>query len=480
MPEEPLRYKTKKGLYWSFFGNLSNYGMHFIVGIVMARLLSPEDYGITALPIVFMAIANIFIDGGFGIALVRKPNVTDEDLSTAFYYSIAIGFFCYAVLYIAAPYIADFYDTPVLTPLIRVTALTFLWGPLATPQNVILKRKMDFKNPARISIVNKIIGSVVGLSMAFMGYGLWALVISGVVSSLIGFIQTWWVVRWLPHAHFSKKSFQYLWNFGNKMIATNIVSTLYQNIVPVLLGKFGGARDLGMLNRANTFADLPSSNVTNVLSTVSFPALSKIQDDNERFTLVYRKIIRVSAFVIFPIMLMLSALARPVVITTISAKWEACVILLQISCFTRMLQPLQILNLNILQIKGRPDLQLRIEVIKRIVGTVVLTYATINFSLAGLCVTDFFYTLFALAMNSYYSGKLIQINIFQQIKDVMPFLLLSLVMMGFVLLTNMITENMILQMIIGCSVGITIYLGGSYIMNFPELEDVKYLLSKKK
>lgn len=480
MPEESLRYKTKKGLYWRFFDTFANYGMQFIVGIFMARMLSPEDYGITALPAVFLAIAGIFISGGFGTALIRKPEVTEEDLSTAFYYSIGVGVLCYSILFIASPYIAVFYETPILKSLIRVTALSFLWGPLNTPQSVILTRRMDFKNPARISIINKIIGSAVGITMAYTGFGVWALVGSGLVSSLIGLIQTWWVVKWLPRAPFSKESFKYLWNFGNKMIAANIVNTLYQNIVPVLLGKFGGARDLGILNRANTFANLPSSNATSVLSSVSFPALSKIQDDDERFTLVYRRIIRVSAFVIFPVMLMLSALARPVVITTISAKWEACIILLQISCITHMLQPLQILNLNLLQIKGRPDLQLRIEVIKRIVGAGVLIYATINFSLVGLCITDFFYTLFALAMNSYYSGKLIQVGIIQQIKDVMPSLILSIVMMGFVLLTNMIIDNMILQMIIGGSVGAAIYLGVSYLMKFPELEEVKYLLSKKK
>lgn len=480
MPEESLKYKTKKGLYWKFFDTFANYGMTFIVGIFMARALSPEDYGITALPAVFISVAGIFIGGGFGTALVRKPEVTDEDLSTAFYYSIVLGVFCYSIIFIASPFIADFYDTPILKSLVRITALTFLWSPLVTPQSVILTRRMDFKNPARISIINKIIGSIVGITMAYTGYGVWALVGSSLVSSLMGFFQTWWVVKWLPRTPFSKESFKYLWNYGNKMMAISLLYTLYGNIVPVLLGKFGGTRDLGNYNRAAGYAALPSSNITGVLTSVSFPALSKIQDDDERLAYNYRKMIRVSSFIVFPIMMMLSALAYPLIITMITAKWEACVILLQIMCFTYMFQPAQILNLNLLQVKGRPDLQLRIEIIKKVVGAVVFIYAAVNLSLIGLCVTDFCYTMFALFLNSCYTGKIIHVGYIQQIKDFLPSLTLSLVMFGIILLINSLIDNLIIQIFVGGLTGAIIYIGGSYIMKFPELEEVKYLLSRKK
>lgn len=480
MPEESLRYKTKKGLYWKFFDMFANYGMQFIVGIFMARMLSPEDYGITALPAVFMAVASIFIGGGFGTALIRKPEVTEKDLSTAFYYSIAVGVFCYTVLFFSSPYIAKFYNTPVLESLVRVTALSFLWGPLNTPQHVILARRMDFKNPARISITNKIVGSIVGISMAYTGYGVWALVGSGLVSSLMGLIQTWWVVKWLPKAPFSKESFRYLWNYGNKMMGIGLLNTLYANIVTVLVGKFGGARDLGNYNRAKSYAAMPSSHVTGILSSVSFPALSKMQDDDERLAYNYRKMIRVSAFLVFPVMLMLSALAHPIVITMVTAKWEACVILLQIMCFTFMFQPVQILNVNLLQVKGRPDLALRIEIIKKGIGAFLFIYAAIKFTLVELCITDFCFTMFALVVNTYYTGKLINVGYFRQMKDLMPSLILSLIMFGAILFTNTLTENMIAQILIGGITGAIIYLGGSYLMKFPELEEVKYLLSKKR
>lgn len=480
MSDESLRYKTKKGLYWKFFDTFSNYGMQFIVGIFMARMLTPEDYGITALPAVFMSIAGIFISGGFGTALIRKPEVTEEDLSTAFYYSVCVGVTCYFVLFITSPYIAAFYNAPVLEPLIRVTALSFLWGPLNTPQTIILTRKMDFKNPARISIINKIIGSAVGITMAYTGFGVWALVGSGLVSSLIGLIQTWWVVKWLPKAPFSKVSFKYLWDYGNKMMGINLLYALYGNIVPVILGKLGGTRDLGNYNRAANYAALPSSNITGVLMSVSFPALSKIQNDTERLAYNYRKMIKVSSFIIFPIMLMLSALARPVVITLVTAKWEACIILLQIMCFTYMFQPAQILNVNLLQIKGRPDLALRIEIIKKSIGAIVFIYAASHFSLVGLCVTDFCFTMFLLVINTYYTGKIINVGYVKQVKDMLPSLILSLVMYGAINLTNLLTENLVLQIIIGGATGTIIYVGVSYLMKFPELDEVKYLLSRNK
>lgn len=480
MEEESLKYKTKKGLYWKFFDQFMGYGMQFVVGIFMARLLSPSDYGITALPAVFMAVAGVFISGGFGSALVRKENLTEEDLATAFYYSIVVGFVCYVTLFFLSPYIADFYSTPVLKSLIRVTALGFLLGPLGTPQGVILNRKLDFKNPARISVVNKIIGSIVGITMAYMGYGLWALVFSGLVSSLIGLIQTWLVVKWLPKAPFSKKSFKYLWNYGNKMMGVSLLYTLYGNIVPVLLGKFGGTVDLGNYNRAAGYASMPSSNIAGVITGVSFPVLSKMQDDDERLAYNYRKMIKVSSFVVFPIMMLLSALAYPIVITMVTAKWEACIILLQIMCFTYMFQPMQILNVNLLNVKGRTDLSLRLEIFKKIVGAVVFIYAAINFSLEMLCVTDFFYTMFALVCNTYYTGKLINVGYFKQIKDILPFLCLGLMMFGLVTLSMKCTNILILQIFIGLIVGAFFYIGVSYMLKFEELNELKYLLNRKR
>ena len=311
MSQDNLKYQTKTGLYWKFAEQFSNYGIQFIVGIFMARMLSPEDYGLTALPAVFMAISGIFVSGGFGTALVRKPDLKEEDLSTAFYYSMGVGIVCYILLFLASPWIADFYNAPVLVPLMRVTALSFLYSPLGTGQGVILQRKLDFKTPTKISVICRIVSGVIGIVMAYTGYGVWALVISGFISGIVGQVITFWTVRWFPKTGWSKESFRYLWGYGNKMMGSFLISTIYENIAPVIIGKYFSPTQLGIYNRAQGYAKMPSQNVTGTLQGVTFPVLSQIQDDEERLARAYRKMLRVSAFIVFPLMMMLAALARP-------------------------------------------------------------------------------------------------------------------------------------------------------------------------
>lgn len=480
MEETSLRQKTKKGLYWSFFNQFANYAMQFIVGIVMARLLTPSDYGITAIPVIFMAIANVFIESGFSSALVRKEKLTEKDLTTSFLYSFGVGIFCYLCLFISAPWIASFYNTPVLKQLIRITALTFLWAPLITPQNVILQRKLDFKTPARISIVNKIVSAFLGITAAYMGYGLWALVIANLSSSILGLIQTWLAVKWFPHERWSRDSFKYLWGYGNKVVASQLIDTLFSNIAPFLIGKYGGTVDLGNYNRAKGYAIMPSSNVVSVLSTVTFPVLSKMQDNDERLGINYRKMIRVSAFLLFPIMLLLAALARPLVIIMITEKWEACIILLQLLCFTFMWQPIQILNVNLLYVKGRTDLALKLRMVIKPIGVLVTIPALMLGGITWFCVAEIIMQIIALTLNTYYTGKLIKVGYFMQMKDILPFFVLSLLMFVLVLVINSIIGSLFLQVLVGGSIGILFYCGISFFLKFEELNEVKYLLKIKK
>lgn len=476
--KENLKQQTKKGLYWSFFNQFANYGMQFCVGIVMARLLSPSDYGITALPAVFMAVAYIIQNGGLSGALIRKTDLSEKDLSTAFYYSISVGIVLYVVMFFSARWIADFYNTPVLVPLIRVTALGFLWGPLGTPQNVILNRKLDFKTPTKISIISRIVSAIVGISMAFIGYGLWALVISGLLSSFLSLIMNWYVVRWIPKAGWSKDSFKYLWDYGNKMMASSLLDTLYNNIAPVFIGKFYSPAELGVYNRAQGYAMMPSQNVTGVIQGVTFPVLSRMQNDNEALAHNYRRMLKATAFIIFPIMMMLSALAHPLVITLVTAKWESCIILLQIICFSLMWYPVHAINLNLLQVKGRSDLFLRLEIIKKIVGVSILAI-TLPHGLIVFCCGSVVSSLIALVINTYYTGKLINVGYFKQMRDLLPIVLLGLVMFAMIHLSNYMIPNMLLQIICGGILGAIVYIGGAILFKFSELDDVKYMLKRK-
>lgn len=474
-----LKQQTKRGLYWSFFNQFANYGMQFCVGIVMARLLSPSDYGITALPAVFMAVAYLLQNGGLGDALVRKMDLKEIDLSTSFYYSIIVGLSLYIVLFVSAGWIADFYDTPVLVPLIRVTALCFLWGPLCTVQNVILKRRLDFKTPAKISVCTKVFSAIVGISLAYMGYGLWALVVSGLVSGLLDLMLKWLVVRWLPKSGWSKESFRYLWGYGNKIMASGLLDTLYNNITPIFIGKYYSPADLGVYNRAQGYAAMPSQNVTGVIQGVTFPVLSKMQDNNEQLARNYRKMLRTTAFIVFPMMMMLSALARPLVITMITVKWESCIILLQIICFSMMWYPIHAINLNLLQVKGRSDLFLRLEIIKKVIGISILAF-TLPRGLIVFCCGTIVSSMISLIINTYYTGKLIKVGYFVQMGDLLPIFALGMAMFGAIHLTNYFISDMLLQIICGMLVGGVVYLGGAYIFRFSELDEMKYMLNRKK
>lgn len=476
--EDNLKGKTKKGLYWSFFNQFSNYGMNFIVGIVMARLLSPSDFGITALPAVFMAIASTIQDGGLANALIRKKEVTNKDLSTTFYYSICLGVVLYLTLFLSAPLIADFYHTPILVSLIRVTAIGFLYSPLITPQNILLRRRLDFKTLTKISLVTRVFGATVGIVMAYVGYGVWSLVISNLLAGMFTLLIVWLVVRWLPKYGWSKESFKYLWGYGNKIMFSAIIENLYSNIAPVFIGKYYSPAQLGIYNRAQGYASMPSQNITGAINNVSFPVLSKMQDDTEKLAYNYRRMLRLSAFVIFPIMLMLSALARPLVITMITEKWEHSIIFLQIMCFSMMWYPIHAINLNLLMVKGRSDLFFRLEIIKKITGISILLI-TLPMGLVPFCYGGIFSSMVALIINTYYTGKLIHIGYIKQMKDLLPIFSLSMFVWIVIHISNYFISNYIVQLIVGGSVGLIVYLGFAFLFRFDELNDVKYLLKRK-
>ena len=478
MAEENLKLKTKKGLYWKFADIMANQGMQFVVGIFMARMLSPEDYGITAIPAVFMAIAGIFASAGFGQAMIRKKELKEEDLSTAFYYSTGMGILIYALLFISSPYVADFYDAPVLKWLIRVTGLGFIYGPMGTPQSIILQRRLDFATPTKIGIVAKIISGAIGVSMAFYGYGVWALTISSMAAGIFSLLCNCYVVRWYPKTGWSKESFGYLWGYGNKFMASQVIDTVYNNITPMFIGKYYSTGDLGNYNRAQGYAALPSQTLTGVIQNVSFPVLSKLQDDDEKLVAGYRRMINATAFIVFPCMMLLAALAKPLVIALITEKWLPCVILLQILCFSMMWYPIHAMNLNLLLVKGRTDLFLKLEIVKKVYGIIILL-ATLPLGLIIFCLGKILSCVVSLVVNTWYNGKLVNFGFWSQMKDLFPIFLLSVLTFCVSLGITYIIPNEWLQIIIGGTVGILVYLSVAYLTKMHELEDVKYMLKRK-
>jgi len=452
-----LKDKTKKGLIWSSIERFATQGIQFVFGIILARLLAPSDYGIIAMPIVFLAIAQCFIDSGFSSALVRKQDLKEEDLSTAFYFNVIVGIVCYSTLFLVSPLIADFYNTPILADLLKVTALATLFNPLCAVQQALLTRKIDFRTQAVVSVSGASVSGCLGIYMAFNGFGVWSLVCQQVGGYLIRTILLWKLSTWRPKTGWSRASFSYLWNYGSKMLAAGLLDTIYNNLYTIVIGKVFSAKELGNYTRAQHFSQLPSQNITGVLQRVTFPVLSSIQDEDGRLQKNYRKILKLSAFAIFPMMLCLSAIADPLIRILLGDKWKGCIILLQIICFAMMWYPIHAINLNLLQVKGRSDLFLRLEILKKIMGVSVLCI-TIPHGVVWMVGGSVITSMFCLMINTYYTGKLIHVGYFTQMRDLFPIFLVSSVMWAGIHVSTMFVTNIYLRLIVGFFVGLLLFL----------------------
>ena len=451
-----LKENTISGVKWSAIGRFSTQGIGFIIGLILARLLSPADYGVVGMVGIFFAIAQTFIDSGFGSALIRKTDCSDVDYSTAFYFNAAVGLLCCVILSCFAPFIADFFNTPILSDIVVVMSVNMFIGSLSIVQGARLTAAIDFKSQAKISLVTTILSGILGITMAYNGFGVWSLVWQSVFSNILRTIFLLFVTRWYPKWQFSKESFKYLFNFGSKILTASLLHTIYANMTTLIIGKYYTAKDLGYYTRGHSLASLPSTNITNILGSVTYPILSKIQNDDKRLIQVYRKYIAITSMVIFFGMFLLAALAKPLIITLLTDKWLESVIYLQVFCFALMFDHICQLNLNILYVKGRSDLVLRLEVIKKTIS-ISMIIAAIPFGVLAICIARAIYTQIAIVINTYYTGKLFGLGYMQQVKDFFMYLIYSLcaVFPSFILAT--MNLNAILTLILGSSLAISIY-----------------------
>ena len=476
MSDQTLKQKTTKGLFWSSVERFSNQGVQFVFSIILARLLSPSDYGIIAMVTIFFAVAQSFVDSGFSNALIRKTDRVEEDLSTCFYFNIGVGIIAYIVLFLIAPLVASFYNQPILSPIIRITGLGVVLNSLCVVQQALFTIKIDFKSQAKVTLSATIISGIVGVIFAYQGYGVWALVWQGVVMASARMALLWLMSKWRPTTGFSKSSFNYLFGYGSKLLASGLLDTIYNNIYPIVIGKFYTPAQLGNYSRALSFAQLPSSNITSILQRVTFPVLSTIQDDIPRLQANYRRLLKLSAFIVFPLMTGLAAVAFPMIRIILTPKWEGCSLYLQIICFALMLYPIHAINLNLLQVKGRSDLFLRLEVIKKIVGVCIMCI-TIPLGITAMCIGMVASSLIALFINTFYTGKLIDIGYLKQMRDLLPIFINSLLMGGVVFITIQFIMNDFFKLMVGGIIGGLYYLLSSYIFTRDEAAELKVLLN---
>lgn len=460
---------------WSAIDNVSSYGVAFVISIVLARLLSPEDYGLLGLVAIFTTVCNAIIGGGLVSALIRKKNPTDDDYNTAFIMNFGMSLVLYAVLFLCAPWIARFFGRPELISLTRVTSFTMVIGALAIVQGVRLTKRIDFKTQTKITLIASVTSGAIGITLAVLGLGVWALVVQGIVSTLMRTILLWYFNHWTPSLHFSRRSFDELFGFGWKMMLSGILDSLWKELYQLVVGKYYSPGTLGQYTRAKHYAQLFSSNLTSVIQKVTFPVLSEIQDEKERMIAAYRKIIKTTMFLTFALMFALGAVSEPLIYCLIGEKWHEAATYLPLICLVGAFYPLHSINLNMLQVQGRSDLFLGLEIVKKAIGLVPLFIGAF-IGIFPMLYTTVFTTIINYFLNSYYSGKLLGYSSWMQIKDIAQsfFIAVSMAAVVFILKYLPISNWFILP--IQIVAGIVVFLALCRLTNSNEYAEMKLLL----
>lgn len=471
---DSLKHKAVNGIFWRIIEQGGKQIVQFGISVLLARLIMPEQFGMIAMLHVFLAIATCFIDSGLGNALFRKVKRTQTDCSTVFWFSFLVSIIIYGILFFCAPLISKFYGMPQLTSILRVSATTIIIGTLASIHRMFLNLELDFKTFAKYNVVGLIISGVVGIILAYLKFEVWALVFQNLTQTIVPSILVIHKVKWHPSFVFSKDSFSELFGFGSKLLASSILDQIYTNIYSIVIGKVYKASDLAFYNRAYNLASLTSSMPTSVLRSVTFPLLIQLQNDNVAMAAAYRRIIKLCAFIIFPLCLGIGAVAYPLINILYTETWIYSASLLSIITFSLMWYPIHAINLSYLMIIGRSDLFFKLEIIKKVQSTLILC-ATVPLGLEAMCFGSIISSLLSLIWNTYYTGKFLNMNILKQLHDLTPTLILCGFMYAGARSVAQIMGNDLLSLICSVSTGVIIYVGGALLFRFPEVKELKTL-----
>lgn len=474
MAEESLRGKTVKGVGWSFIDSLGGQGITFLVGLVLARLLTPEEYGLIGIITIFIAVFNSIVDSGFSNALIRKTDATEVDYNTVFITNMVVSIVLFFALFFSAPLIAAFFNQPQLKPLSQVMASIVIINAFAIIQRTLFVKSIDFKTQTKVSLISSIASGVVGISMAYYGCGVWSLVGQQLSRQLLNTLFLWIYSNWYPKLQFSWDSFKELFGFGWKLLVSSLIDTTWKEIYQVVIGKCYSPSTLGQYTRSQQFGSIFSSNLNSIVQRVSFPVLSAIQDDKERLKQAYRRVIKVTMLVTFTLMLGLAAVSKPMILFLIGDQWLMAAQLLPIICFQMMLYPLHALNLNMLQVQGRSDLFLRLEIIKKCIAVIPILlgiFIDIYWMLWGSVCTG----IFAYYLNSYYSGKYLKYPMLEQVKDILPSFVVAAIMAAITYGVSFLPYQPFLLLLLQVLVGVVITIVLCECLKLEEYREIKDL-----
>lgn len=477
-----LKKQIIAGFFWTYLQQFSSQIINFSISLVLARLLLPEDFGTMGLIYIFITIGHVLIDGGLSLSLIRSLDADDEDFSTVFYANIGVSVLVYSLVFIAAPFIADFYKLDILTNIIRVFAVTFIISAFSSVQSAILSKKMQFKTQMMIAIPSIIVSGIVGITLAFLNFGVWSLVWASIAQNGVGTLQLWLYSDWRPKWVFNKIKFLKHFHFGYKLIISGVFDAIFVNIYPIFIGKKFSIKQVGFYTQAESLKQLPISNIAGALSKITLPLFSKIQNDNQKLKEAYDRITQLVLFIITPVLIFISVLAEPLLLFVYSTKWIAAAPYLKILCFAGILPIINGYNINILNAKGKSNYVLKIELFnKSFLFMMILIFY--RYGIFALVWTKLFSSIFSYLLYSYFCGKEIKYSLFDQIFSIIPVLSLSLIS-GFIVQMLYVSLNgfvfpLFLKLIIPCIIGIIIYFGLIFIFKRKLIEELKWILNTK-
>ncbi|MBU0768946.1 MAG: lipopolysaccharide biosynthesis protein [Proteobacteria bacterium] len=469
--QQSLKNKAITGMIWNSIDKIAIKGVAFVIGIILARILMPADYGLIGMLAIFIAFSDMFVGGGLSMALIQKTDRTDVDYSTIFHFNLIVGLICYLILFFSAPLIAQFFNAPQLAMLTRVLSLIIIINALAIVQQTRLTIKLDFKTQALISLFSVVIGGAIGLFMAYRGFGVWALVSQTLSSSLVRAASLFYFNKWMPMLTFSVASFKQLFGFSSKLLGAGLVATVVNNLYSILIGKIFAAKDLGFYTKAKEYPEFLSATLSMVLQGVTFPILASLQNDRIRMVSVYGRIMGIIVFFVIPTLTLFALLSEPFVRIFLTEKWMPVVPLIQWMCFARMITPISSLNMTILNAIGRSDLYFWVDISKLPLTLATLTL-TIPLGLTAIVIGHFATSFICYFINAYYPGKLFGFGAVRQIKEMWRVICATLFMSMAVFISMILLPSDLLKLLISAPLGIGVYIIAAYLLKIKEFSEV--------
>jgi len=477
-----IKNKALRGVYWTGIQQIGTQIITFVVSIILARLLLPEEFGLLAMIAIFVGLGNMLIQSGLTSSLIRSDSLDEDDYTTVFYFNLVISVLIYITIFFLAPYIAKFYNQDILTKIIRIYSLIFVIQAFSIVQNTRLTRIMDFKTQTFITIPALTIGGLTGVFMALYGFGIWSLVGYRLSNATANSFLYWFKTKWRPQGKFDKKKFKKHFNFGYKLTISGILDTIFTNLYNIIIGKFYPPAQVGFYQRASSFRMLPVGTITSIISKVSYPLLSQVKNETEKLKNIYKKIMQMILFLLAPLLITMGVLATPLFSFLFTDKWLPAVPYFQILIIPGILYPVHAYNLDILKVKGQSNLFLKLEVVKKIMISIVI-FVSFQFGIYGLLYGSIVTSILALFINTHYSGRFINYKMWEQIQDILPIILLA-VFTGLLtyfedLTIQKITDNSLIRLMSGSLLSISIYLSLAYLFKIESLKEILKIIKER-